>query len=105
MLPFIICTSLITIFYNNINRFTRKIFKTQKVYIFSNLAKLAISFFVPFSSKAISNKVSLPIGFTEITDMIGLALESVPFKEIRGLGDVLDADGAAREFVKKQAKL
>ena len=45
------------------------------------------------------------IGFTDITDMIGLALESVPFKEICGLGDVLDADGAAREFVKKQAML
>ncbi|MBR6772213.1 MAG: 1-deoxy-D-xylulose-5-phosphate reductoisomerase [Clostridia bacterium] len=45
------------------------------------------------------------LGFTEITDLIGLALENVPFGNICGLDDVLNADGAAREFVKKQAKL
>ena len=45
------------------------------------------------------------IGFTDITDMIGLALENISFKEICGLEDVLEADGAAREFVIKQAKL
>lgn len=34
-------------------------------YTFSNLAKLAISFFVPALSKATSRRLSLPIGLTE----------------------------------------
>ena len=39
------------------------------------------------------------IGFTDITDVIGMAMESVPFAGITGLEDVLAADRAARETV------
>ena len=43
------------------------------------------------------------IGFTDITDMIGLALESVSNAPVSTLGDVLDADRAAREVVFAEA--
>lgn len=44
------------------------------------------------------------IGFLRIEELVEYAMNTVPFKEITGLEDVLDADAAARETVLKMIK-